>query len=246
MLLYFIRHGDPIYTPDSLTEFGKKQAEALSERLSSVYFDEIYCSTSKRALETAMPTCKKLNITPKMLEWADEKYTWEELTIKNNNPEKSKWVFHNRKCLEILNGKEVRSLGFDWFKHKSLKDYDFGFSMARINKETDLFLSSLGYVHDREKCGYKAIAKNDKCIALFAHQGFGLAFISSLMDIPFSCFSTRFDLGYSSYTIISFDQSGYMYKTNEDFVFPKILQLSNDSHLYKENLSTDYHNTLKI
>ena len=33
MLLYIVRHGDPIYNPDSLTERGKLQAAALGKRL---------------------------------------------------------------------------------------------------------------------------------------------------------------------------------------------------------------------
>ena len=31
MVFYYIRHGDPIYDPDSLTEHGHKQAEALAK-----------------------------------------------------------------------------------------------------------------------------------------------------------------------------------------------------------------------
>ena len=30
MLFYYVRHGDPIYTPDSLTELGHRQAEAVA------------------------------------------------------------------------------------------------------------------------------------------------------------------------------------------------------------------------
>lgn len=33
MLLFFVRHGDPIYHPDSLTELGERQAEALVKRM---------------------------------------------------------------------------------------------------------------------------------------------------------------------------------------------------------------------
>ena len=33
MLLFYVRHGDPIYSPDSLTEQGQLQAEALVERM---------------------------------------------------------------------------------------------------------------------------------------------------------------------------------------------------------------------
>ena len=61
MILYYVRHGDPIYNPDSLTELGHKQAEALSKRFSLYGLDEIYASTSIRAQQTAEPTCKILN-----------------------------------------------------------------------------------------------------------------------------------------------------------------------------------------
>ena len=33
MLLFYVRHGDPIYKPDSLTELGHRQAEALVARM---------------------------------------------------------------------------------------------------------------------------------------------------------------------------------------------------------------------
>ena len=62
MLLYYLRHGDPIYDPDSLTELGHQQAQALSKRLSLYGLDEIYASTSIRAQMTAEPTCKALGL----------------------------------------------------------------------------------------------------------------------------------------------------------------------------------------
>lgn len=33
MLLFYVRHGDPIYNPDSLTPLGERQAEAVAKRL---------------------------------------------------------------------------------------------------------------------------------------------------------------------------------------------------------------------
>ena len=45
--------------------------------------------------------------------------------------------------------------------------------------------------------------------------------------------------GYTGVTAIWFRQTG-------DFVYPKILQLSNDSHLYHAGMSTDYQNGLPI
>ena len=60
MLLYYVRHGDPIYEPDSLTELGHKQAAALAKRFSLYGLDEVYSSPSIRARQTAQPTCEAL------------------------------------------------------------------------------------------------------------------------------------------------------------------------------------------
>ena len=60
MLLFYIRHGEPIYNPDMLTPLGKRQADAIAKRLSLYGIDKIYSSTSNRAIETAEPTCEIL------------------------------------------------------------------------------------------------------------------------------------------------------------------------------------------
>ena len=41
MLLFYIRHGDPVYSPDSLTERGLKQADALPARLKTLNLDRL-------------------------------------------------------------------------------------------------------------------------------------------------------------------------------------------------------------
>ena len=246
MILYFIRHGDPVYNPDSLTELGRKQAQALAKRLSLYGLDEIYSSTSNRAIETAFPTAQALNIKPIYLDWMNECYTWDEYTIKNEKGEVIEWIFHIEDMIDKLNDKEVRALNDKWYTHEYFKGFDYQKAIKRMNDETDKFLESQGYVHDRENGGYKVIKKNDKRIAIFAHQGFGLAFLSSLMDIPFPYFSTHFDLGHSSMTVIYFGESDEKYKTGNKLLYPKILELSNDSHLYKEEILTGYTNYLDI
>ena len=42
MLFFYIRHGDPIYDPDSLTALGEKQADSLAKRLSVYGIDRIF------------------------------------------------------------------------------------------------------------------------------------------------------------------------------------------------------------
>jgi broad specificity phosphatase PhoE len=108
--------------------------------------------------------------------------------------------------------------------------------MERIRKESDKFFLSLGYRH-LGNGKYKVENSNDKRIALFAHQAFGLAFLSVLLSIPYPQFSTHFDMCHSGITAIEFkEENGYAY--------PRVLTLSNDSHLIKNNIPTNYNNSI--
>jgi len=60
MKILIIRHGDPDYSIDSLTEQGWIEAECLSEKLINMDLTSIYCSTLGRAKDTASITLKKL------------------------------------------------------------------------------------------------------------------------------------------------------------------------------------------
>ena len=56
MKLLIVRHGDPDYTIDSLTEKGWREAEFLSERLTKLEIRDFYVSPLGRAKDTASPT----------------------------------------------------------------------------------------------------------------------------------------------------------------------------------------------
>ena len=62
MLLYIVRHGDPIYETDTLTERGKLQAEAVGQRMFDAGIDRIFSSPMGRAKETADPACRLLRL----------------------------------------------------------------------------------------------------------------------------------------------------------------------------------------
>lgn len=239
MILYYIRHGDPIYNPDSLTELGHKQAEALAKRFALYGLDEIYCSTSNRAIQTAEPTCRKLGKEMTLVDWANESHAWERFTVALPDG-KREWLCVNNESVIKLNSKEVADLGDKWYQHEYFKEYDFSSGVAAVNKDVDNFFETLGYRHDRENKRYEIIRHNDKRVALFAHAGFGMSFLSSLLDVPYSHFSTHFDLGHSSVTAINFDERFGKYAV------AKVCQLSNDSHLYKEGILTGYNNGIDI
>lgn len=239
MLLYYVRHGDPIYNPDSLTDLGLAQADALAKRLSILGFDKIYASSSNRARLTAQPTCLALGMEAEILDWCNEGHAWRDLTVTDDNG-KRLWAFQHKQTSLLLSSPEIKKLGDKWYDHPFFESTNFKAGFERIERETDSFMSALGFVHDRENCCYTAGAQPYERVALFAHQGFGLAFLSALCDIPYPEFCTRFDIGHTGVTVIRIaGKEGEM-------CIPKILQLSNDSHLYKEGISTKYHNIFDL
>ena len=59
MKLLLIRHGDPDYTIDSLTEKGHREAQLLAEKMKNVPVKDFYVSPLGRARATADYTLKK-------------------------------------------------------------------------------------------------------------------------------------------------------------------------------------------
>ena len=239
MILYYIRHGDPIYNPDSLTPLGCRQAEAVSKRLALYGLDKIYCSTSNRAIMTAKPTCELLKMECELLDFANENHAWRALTIEKEDGGGITWLYQNKKIVDLFCGKSIRDLGDRWFDHPAFEKYEYEKEIERIYNGSDDFFANLGYEHIRYTGKYKITKPNDQRIALFAHQGFGLAFLSCLLDIPYPMFCTHFDMCHSGMTVIKFEE-------NDGYSVPKILTLSSDSHLYREGLPTKYNNSFYI
>lgn len=238
MLLYYIRHGDPIYDPDSLTPLGKEQAKALAKRLIIHGVDKVYSSPSNRALMTAKPLCDLLRLEPTLCPWAEEGQAAQHFMIPYE-PGKYTWCFFYEKTVRAFNTPAVRAMGERWHEHPDFAEYTFGKGVQRTNAAVDQFLLELGFRHDRENARYEVVTPNHSRVALFAHQGFGMSFLSSVLDIPYPMFSTHFDFGHSSMTVIDFSRNG-------EYVYPKVLQLSSDSHLYREGLLTGYNNGIKF
>ncbi len=237
MLFFYLRHGDPIYDPDSLTELGHKQAEALAKRLALFGIDEIYASTSKRAIETARPTCDLVRKEPTLLDFCNEGHAWRDLTVKGEKG--TTWLFQDKKIRQLFADPSMVSLYDKWYEHPALAEYDFKRGIDRISSESDNFFRKLGYEHIPGTGSYRVIFENTKRIALFAHQGFGIAFLSLLLDIPYPIFSRHFDTTHSGMTVIEF-------KNEDGICHPKILTLSNDSHLYRDGLPLYYNRELRF
>ena len=239
MILFYVRHGDPIYSPDQLTPLGHRQAESVAKRLALFGVDEIYSSTSTRAMQTAQPTCELLGKEPILLDWMHESKAFREMALPIDEKSKT-WCWANPIYSQILASREVRSMGDNWHEHPALAEFNLGAACKRIGDHLDEWLASLGLEHDREKGMYKVTKDvKDKRVALFAHEGFGKSFLSAVLNIPYNEICTKFEFGHSGVTVIEFKDDG-------GFCIPRVLQHSNDSHLYREGLGIKYHNRISI
>lgn len=238
MLFFYVRHGDPIYNPDQLTPLGHRQAEAVGKRLARFGVDKIFASTSTRAKQTAQPTCELLKKELTELDWCNEGHAWNELTVTTKSGGR-RWLFHDGDSRSLLTDPALLSLGEQWYTHPSLKDYHFEKGFARIRNEADAFFASLGYKHIPGTGAYEVLKDTNERVALFAHQGFGIALLSCLLDIDYPRFCMHFDTSHTGMTVIDF-------KNENGIAIPRVLTLANDGHLYCEGLPTDYNHEMRF
>ena len=177
--------------------------------------------------------CNRVPLPIILLDFANEGHAWRELAVDN------KWLFQDPKKIELLSSEEVREMGKDWYKHPAFLQYDFEKGIKRIDNAVDEWLLGLGYKHDRKTGRYEIVKPNDKKVALFAHQGFGVAFLSSVLDIPYSEICIKFDMCHTGLTVIEFCEY-------DKFAIPKILTLSNEAHLFKNGVPLNYYENFEL
>lgn len=238
MLLYIVRHGDPIYNPDSLTPKGHLQAKALAKRFAIHGLDRIYSSPLIRAQQTARPTCDILGLEMQIEEWTSENLAAGSFFVNRSCDGKRGWIFHQNPT--ILKNDASHALVDNWYEADCFKEYDNDFKggYERIQKEYDKFIERHGY--KREGAIYQIIRPNDEKIAVFCHQGFGVTWLSHLLGIPPQLFWTSFDFSHSGVTVLNFQNY------ENGITSPICLQVSDLSHIFADRLPFKYNNSIDI
>ena len=234
MLLYLIRHGDPIYDPDSITELGKRQAQALVPRLTPLGFDKIYVSPMIRARQTAEPTCKALNMIPEVKEFLSEEALFSQTCCPlptDDGTVRNRWMFHQHPT--NYRTAESYHMTDNWHTLPAFKDcpaakpaYD------AFCRETDLFTKQLGFTRKGDRYEIGTVPFNR--VAVFCHQGVGLTLLSHLLSIPPQVMWSSFDITHTGITVLDFKE----YENGE--TLPICLCLSDTSHLFAAGLPLRY------
>ena len=151
MKIIFIRHGEPNYEIDSLTEKGWREAELLSKRTAKWNVTDFYCSPLGRAKDTASFTLKNADREAKILPWLRE---FDAPVI---DPETGKrripWDF----LPDVLDANRDLYDNHLWTKNPIMQTGNMDENYRFVTDGLDTLLAHYGYVRD----GYRYHASDE-------------------------------------------------------------------------------------
>ena len=196
MRIVFVRHGEPNYEKDCLTERGRIQARAAAERLREEGIETIFSSPFGRAAETARATAEALNLPVNILDFMHELH-WGSA---DGQP-----IFADGHPWNIAD--ELARQGWDpgnpaWREHPFFVNNRVTAEADNVAAETDRWLRTLGY--ERRGAYYRCVREDDRqaTVALFSHGGSSSAALAHILNSPFPQACGLFHFEFTGITVI--------------------------------------------
>ena len=175
MKLLIIRHGDPDYEHDGLTETGRREAALLAKRIAPLPIRDYFVSPLGRAKATAAPTLELAGRTATELDWLRE------FSIPINRPDLDWPSFVPWDWLPQDWLSDPRLLTYDrWQENEIMQEGGVGEAYDRVTQAFDELLARYGY--EREGLLYRVREPNEDTLAFFCHLGLGCLLMSHLMN----------------------------------------------------------------
>lgn len=176
MRLIFVRHAEPDYSVDSLTEKGRIEAELLSRRLCRLDVKAFYCSPLGRARDTAAYTLRRMGRTAEIKPWLAEFRG--RCPDQETGGQRIPWDYPPRRYAG-----HPRLLDCETWTEESLVR---GGTVKAIWQETkdglDAVLREHGYV--RDGMIYRCADNKPDTLVFFCHYGVATAMLAYLIGIP--------------------------------------------------------------
>jgi probable phosphoglycerate mutase len=174
MELWIVRHADPDYEHDTITEKGEREAMLLAERLCREDFAAIYCSPFGRAQKTASYTLEKLGRTAETLDWLCE------FRGSVKTPDGG-----TMQCWDRLPDYWTHFDSYysydEWLNVDLMKNGDVKRHYDEVTQSFDALLAKHGYVHNGRL--YNAVRPNSDKLLIFCHFGVESVMLSQLFRI---------------------------------------------------------------
>ena len=200
MRIIFVRHGEPDYGWDCLTERGRIQAEAAAERLRDEGIEEIFSSPLGRAAETAAAASEVLGLPVRTLDWMRELH-WGSADGTPIPVDGHPWD------LADLLAEEGADLTDPlWREHPYFRGNVVTGEADCVARKTDEWLLTLGYA--REGAYYRCVRPDDRqaTVALFSHGGSSAAAMGHILNLPFPYACGLFHIEFTGVTVIRLDR----------------------------------------
>lgn len=220
MRIVLIRHGDPNYEKDCLTELGHKQVKVAAQRLLKEGIEEIYSSPLGRARQTAQAFSDASGIKEiKILDFIQEIRFGREGELYNN-----KWNPWLGVGALVREGKDVQSE--NWRDYPVFKDNFATIDADKIAVEADKWLEKLGYTREGKYYRNNRKDEKEKTIAVFCHGGSSAAFMARVLNqtFPYMC-GVLMRFPHTTITVLRFDNTPGLLS------LPVIELLNDDRHL---------------
>ena len=198
MRIIFIRHAEPDYAHDCLTEKGQREAELLAKRVAAWKdIDDIYVSPLTRAQLTAEPSLKAMGREAVCFHWLREISS--RVTMPDGTPHIA-WDFFPAYWTRFPEMFDKDN----WYDTPILRTGDMAHEWAYITRSLDDFLRGYGY--RREGDVYKVEQHSDKTIVLFCHMAVTLFMLGHLLNISPMQMIHGFDIPPTGVTMLSTEE----------------------------------------
>ncbi|MBE5937377.1 MAG: histidine phosphatase family protein [Lachnospiraceae bacterium] len=200
MNIVFIRHAEPDYSIDSLTEKGWREAKLLAERISKWRVKEFYVSPLGRAKATAGCTLDLLGREAVEYPWLRE---FEGHVV--NSATGSDHI-----CWDLMPDHWTKDEGMydrnNWAKSDIMltSTNDISKECKTVYDGIDKILAAHGY--EREDAYYRVRQHNDDTIVIFCHLGVTLVMLSRILGIAAPVLLHGFFIAPSSVTVLSSEE----------------------------------------
>lgn len=176
MRLLIIRHGDPDYSIDSLTEKGWREAEILSDRISKLDVKAFYCSPLGRAKDTAKATLEKMGREAEICDWLRE-FSYCKVRLPGSDREDMCWDYLPSFYTAIDELYDpVRFKELDFMREGHYPEY-----YKIITDSLDALLEKHGY--RRHGRYYDAVEPNRDTIVFFCHFGIECQILGHMLGV---------------------------------------------------------------
>lgn len=200
MRLIFVRHGEPNYEKDCLTETGVLQARACAKRLLREGIEQVFSSPQGRAVQTAEAYAQAAGGAAVTKLHFMHEISWGSTDGGELYNGGHPWTIADKMVSEGYD--LTRS---DWRAHPLFSRNKATACADYVAAEIDRWLETLGY--RREGFYYRQILaeENRRVYALFSHGGSSTAALAHLMNQTFPYMLSLLHMPFTAVTILRFD-----------------------------------------